>query len=207
MKLQPIADDLISWCKNQRIDHEIVRYQKSAPSPAQLKKLSRLHPALPNLYEDTNGIIIAWGQEGQEEECGLLKIHEIDECIDLAESEAKGIAAWSDLDILASGHDAAWWKPRIPLYRSLMKFYDEGNGDCIAVSKLDSAVYFVFGSWMDLGGDQPPIMKLADDLHSLITHWSAIRFACPKNLYWMSAVSSGQFTGFNEVGFALSSAR
>jgi arsenate reductase-like glutaredoxin family protein len=202
MNIRTITNDLITWCKKNRIEHDIVSYEKSHPSKAQINKLYQLHPALPFLYKETNEVIVAWGAENDYEQCGLLKIHDAEECIELAESEIRMINKWTDEEILSKGHDANWWKPMIPLYRSMIKFYDEGNGDCIAISKLDHGVYYIAHDWMDWIEEEPPIIQLADSLESLITNWNSIQFACPRGLCWMSAVSDGRFVGFNKTGFA-----
>lgn len=203
MKLQPIADSLILWCRQNAIKAEKVLFNRKPPSGGAKRALSKLHPDLPLLYEDSNGIVIAWDKS--REESGLLKTHEASELIEMAESESRNISEWSDADILGSGYDRNWWKTHIPIYRSLVKFYDEGNGDFMAVSHIDGGAYFVFHDWMDwVCTKEPPTIKAAKSVEDLVTEWATIQFACPKHLYWLSAVKDGHFTGFNDIGFLTS---
>lgn len=164
MFLQPYAEDLIAWCERNPVKCEVACYKKVKPSGKIIERLGQLHPLLPNLYQDTNGILISWEALHQNDVSGIFKIHPIEECVELAESETKRINEWSDEDILKVGHDKKWWKSKISHYRSMVQFYDEGNGDFIAISKLDSCIYFVFHDWMDWVSEEPPIIKLADSL-------------------------------------------
>ena len=70
-------------------------------------------------------------------------------------------------------------------------------------SEKDNKIYFLFHDWMDWVSKQPPIIHIADSLEDLLDQWSSIYFACPRDLYWMSAVKNGNFNGFNEFGFAI----
>lgn len=91
---------------------------------------------------------MAW-ENANEDNCGLLKIPTSEDLIIMIEYEIKLMSGFDDNYIINSGYNKLWWLENIKIYRSLIKFYDEGNGDGIFISKENKKIYFLFHDWMD----------------------------------------------------------
>ena len=200
MNILQYAKDIKKWAGDQNYTINPYKINKNKPADNLLYKIKKYHPELLKLYVSCNGALVAW-ENAVGDICGLLKILTSKDLILMIESEIKLMSGFDDNYIINSGYNKVWWLENIKIYRSLIKFYDEGNGDGIFISKENEKIYFLFHNWMDWVGKEPPIIELSASMDQLIEEWSKINFSKPKNLYWMSAINNGKFIGFNEDGF------
>jgi len=200
MKIKSYALELKEWAEKHGYPVDPYDVITKRPSESEIRTVCKLHPELAGLYEDSNGALVAWGVE-EDEIGGLLKVPSAKELIEMIKSESDHMGDFDDEYIIGSGYCDDWWKKNLPIYRSLVKFYDEGNGDGIYISSIDNGIYFLFHDWMDWISEEPPMIRLSDSIGAFFRDWSRIQFANPNDLYWMSAVKDGKFTGFNDSSF------
>ena len=202
MRLREYAARMKSWAEKNGVT--LLRYEISNDLPAQsdLYEIGKHHPGLIDLYADSNGINVVWESE-EGDAGGILQVPSATELSDMLHRGSELRDGYDDSDIVDSGYDQEWWNRNIKIFRSLTMFIHEGNGDGICISSENDKIYFLFHDWMDWVSKEPPMICLADSLQDLFESWSKINFGCPKDLYWMSAVKDGKFTGFNARGFVI----
>ena len=191
-----LADELIAWARASGAD-TTSRISRGAPSARSVESVRALHPQLAELYVGSNGVSVVWEQA---DKFGVFSIPTAMRLVRLA-TESRGMRAdWTDDEVSAAVRRADW-PPLLPLFRSLVDFHDEGNGDSVCVSSLDGKCYFLAHDWMDWISDDLPLFQVAESVEDFYRGWATVRFAPPKDHWWMNTLADGRFAGFTQEYF------
>ena len=162
------AKELIVWASKieARVDVEI---HEDLPDSAQMEALGRLHPDLEALYKDHSGLHVYW--ELSSECWGRLWILTPDEQLSQASNYWDDCSDDEVIETAIRKHsDPDIW---LPIARSLVPFFDYGNGDTLCVSQLDRKVY-------SQEHEEGELIAVCDNLIDFYRGWSSVRYAEPR---------------------------